>query len=83
MRSGRVRRWLAVGLLVVGAGTLAQVPVNCFTFAAQTGVMGIDFCSLFDCQNGILGGLIRPCGDPTTAEDDLFADCPQIVGTGQ
>ena len=34
----------------------------------------IDFCYPLDCQNGFLGGLIKPCGDSGTADDELLVD---------
>jgi hypothetical protein len=38
--------------------------------AGEMSMSSVDFCFLFDCQNGAIGGLIDPCGNPP-----LFADC--------
>ena len=85
MRSKRFR-WV-VGLAAVGVlGALQQLA--CVSFAGQEFMRTIDFCFLFDCQNGALGGLIDPCAgtntttsssdtDTTTTQGNLFVDCPQ------
>jgi hypothetical protein len=71
----------AVALLVLGGGLVFQVGTpSCGTFAATTVVSSIDFCAIIDCQRGLLGGVIRPCGSPTTAEDDLLASCQNFEG---
>lgn len=46
---------------------------GCTTFAAQGGLIGFNFCGLLDCTGGFL---FSPCGNPTTADDDLLQDCP-------
>jgi len=39
-----------------------------------------DFCFIFDCQNGILGGTIDPCFQTLDADGNaippVFVDCP-------
>ena len=76
MSKHRLKRLGAIALLVFGGGLVFQAGApSCGTLAATTLVTGIDFCSIIDCQGGFLGGVIRPCGSPTTTADDLLADC--------
>ena len=75
MRGKTFKRWVLTAMLAVGGAVVFQLPSNCSTWAATTAVSAIDFCSIIDCQNGLFGGLIRPCGSPTSAADDVLADC--------
>jgi len=56
-----------------GAPIDASDPTDSGPF--DPGDSSIDFCSIINCQTGLLGGVIRPCGSPTTSADDLLADC--------
>jgi hypothetical protein len=86
MRSS-FRRW------VVGVAAAATMGIAyqtaCMSFGGDQLLSTIDFCFVFDCQNGILGGVIDPCaGNSTTTTtttndnttittvDNLFIDCP-------
>jgi len=68
----------ASGFLTSGPGT------GCGSYVGQSGLVATDFCFIFDCQNGILGGTIDPCsgigsGDQTVegvTQLPWFADCP-------
>jgi hypothetical protein len=42
------------------------------SFVGESVLTATDFCFIFDCQSGILGGTIDPC----SGENPLFADCP-------
>ena len=83
MRS-RKRRFAAVASLVLAGGFLMAGPgTSCLSFVGESAFVSTDFCFIFDCQNGFLGGSIRPCagqgsGNQTFQNDDLplFADCP-------
>jgi hypothetical protein len=89
MRSRRFR-WV-VGLAMFGVlGALQQL--NCVSFGGQEFMRTIDFCFLFDCQNGALGGLLDPCPSTATTTDsssstttvyqpNLFVDCPVTTTT--
>ena len=89
-RLGRVWRWL---VLFSAAGTLLQFGGIGFTrtgfggncqganFYQNGALTSVDFCFILDCQNGFLGGAIKPCGDPNTAADDLLVDCNTTVIT--
>jgi hypothetical protein len=79
-------RWLTAVLL---AGTLFQQTTcttqnnayGTFPRLVENGALtSIDFCYIFDCQGGFLGGAIQPCGDPNTTADDLFVDCTVPAG---
>lgn len=78
-------RAIAVGVsLVLGGATLLSGPgTSCSSYLAQTGLTTTDFCFIFDCQNGILGGTIDPCAglgaDDNSGELPLFTDCPGYV----
>ncbi len=71
----RMRRYLFYLLFLTGGGTLLQGNnagfVRC---AGDTALTAINFCFVFDCQNGALGGGLEFCGDQ--AGDDIFLDCP-------
>ncbi len=78
------RAWLWL-LLTLGGATVFQTafPVTgatgvgggCTRFTTNTLASSIDFCYVFDCQSGFLGGAVQPCGDPGTTADDMFVDC--------
>jgi hypothetical protein len=73
----------------LSAGTLLQATCtgqdNAYMTLPRLATEGvttsIDFCYIFDCQGGFLGGAIQPCGDPTTTADDIFVDCPGFTNT--
>jgi hypothetical protein len=91
----RLTRWLAWLTIVLGSGTLFQVPLTeppgfsnahipgggCGSFYANGVVSGVDFCYLLNCDNGFIGGLVQPCGDPDNPDDDLLVDCSSGGGT--
>ncbi len=80
MRSRSRRLATAVGLALMGGIVMSGPGVGCASFALEQGLSAVDFCFIFDCQNGILGGTIDPCAQSTDANGDLlpplFADCP-------
>lgn len=72
MRS-RSHRIAALVAIAAGGGYLLTGPnTGCMSFMAESTITAADFCFIFDCQNGILGGTIDPC----SGEQPLFADCP-------
>jgi hypothetical protein len=72
----RARRMMAtLGLALGGAYLLAGPGTSCGSYLATTALAATDFCFIFDCQNGILGGTIDPCAT-TNGVGPLFADCP-------
>jgi len=74
------RRLAVVGLLVLaGAFLMASPGTGCAPFLANSALSAVDFCFVFDCQNGILAGTIDPCspsGALGTISGPLLADCP-------
>ena len=75
----RSRRIAVEAMLLLGGLTLLAGPgTGCFSFAAETALTATDFCFVFDCTNGIFGGVVQPCGAGGTLgnEGPLFTDCP-------
>ncbi len=76
------RRVVTLMALAAGGGYLLSGPgTGCVPYTAEAGLGATDFCFIFDCQNGILGGTIDPCAntgvDANGAQTGpLFADCP-------
>jgi len=69
----RSRKVIAAISLLAASGFLTSGPgSSCSSYVGQTSFVDLDFCFIFDCQNGILGGTIDPC----TTQDPLFEDCP-------
>jgi len=59
--------------LVCGSGYVVAGPgTSCSSYAAESTFTATDFCFIFDCQNGLFGGTIDPCGGAAP----LFVDCP-------
>jgi hypothetical protein len=84
------RRIVAVmGLSGMGGYLLSGPGTGCTSFVAESTLTSANFCFIFDCQNGILGGTIDPCsgigsGDNTVEGNftglPLFTDCPLAAG---
>ena len=78
MKSRKMRSFM-VGLMVLSCGVVFGSGVACPSFAGETFMSTFDFCFLFDCQNGALGGLLDPCNDSFV----LFTDCPNSQANTQ
>lgn len=76
MRKQSRRIGITAALVISGAYLMAGPGTGCLNFAAESAFTTADFCFIFDCQNGILGGTIDPCPDTNFGEDLLFVDCP-------
>lgn len=78
------RRWrqkmMLAGLLGGGGFLFGGQSTSCLSFTGETVLTSADFCFIFDCQNGILGGTIDPCSQTTDINGDpippTFLDCP-------
>lgn len=74
----------AGGLLLAGATLFSGPGTGCSSFIGETALTLTDFCFVFDCQNGILGGTVDPCAGTDIAdqsgEQPIFTDCPGFVG---
>jgi hypothetical protein len=92
MRSLKQRFSIAVatafsgGLLFAGPGT------GCISFALESGLESLDFCFIFDCQQGVLGGTGDLCTEAPSGTDTggfeavfsppigpTFVDCPNFT----
>ena len=74
----RARKLIAAISVLAASGILTSGPgTGCISgYITDSTFVTTDFCFIFDCQNGILGGTIDPC----TPQDPLFADCPPTQG---
>ncbi len=82
----RLRTVTMTAALAIGGGFLISGPgTGCTSFLAEAALSAADFCFIFDCQAGMLGGTVRPCppGASGTGEAVLtpptglvFEDCP-------
>ena len=89
MRS-RARKLIMAISVLAGSGFLTSGPgTGCIRgYLTDSTFVTTDFCFIFDCQNGILGGTFDPCsgvgsGDQTIqgqTQLPLFADCPTTQG---
>ena len=82
---GRTGYRVIVWSLIVLTGGLVFQAGNCVAFALDSTMAATNICYIIDCQNGLFGGLINPCGSPFTSADDLLQDCPapiSLSGTG-
>jgi len=84
MRS-RIRKVIATISLVAASGFLTSGPgTSCSSYIGETALVATDFCFIFDCQNGILGGTIDPCSGVSSGNQTIegqtqlpfFTDCP-------
>jgi len=88
MRS-RARKAIAAMTLLAGSGFVTSGPgTGCSSYVGESALVATDWCFIFDCQNGILGGTVDPCsgigrGDQTVegqTRPPLFTDCPTNQG---
>lgn len=79
MRRPTKRAAVMTGMLAAGGILLSGPGTSCSSFMAESLLVAADFCFIFDCQNGALGGGVDPCNGPGPIGDDdgpLFVDCP-------
>lgn len=78
----RCRRMALEAMMLLGGLTLLAGPgTGCISFAAESALTATNFCFVFDCTNGIFGGVVTPCTTGATdpapgTEGILFTDCP-------
>ncbi len=77
---GRRFRRMAMTTALVGAGgfLMSGPGTGCTSLLGTKAVEAADFCFIFDCNNGILGGTIDPCAGARGNEDgnpSLLMDC--------
>jgi hypothetical protein len=71
MRKHGSRILVAAGILLSGAYLCAAGAggtLGCGSFGADSALSAIDMCFIFDCTDGAIGGLIKPC-DPVVGPD--------------
>jgi hypothetical protein len=81
MRSHWTRVAIVATLLSSGGFVMLTSPgLGCEAYAAESLLQAVDFCFIFDCTNGVLGGTVKPCqpglgfnGEETSG---LLLDCP-------
>ena len=78
-RSRRFRMVVLLGVVATGGMLFSGSGLACTSFALDQAQTMVDFCFLFDCQQGAFGGLIEFCNE-TDPERSTFADCPQSEG---
>ena len=85
----RSRKMIAALSVLSASGILTSGPgTSCSSYVGESTFVATDFCFIFDCQNGILGGTIDPCsgigsGNQTVegqTQQPLFTDCPTNQG---
>ncbi len=83
MRCRSRRIVAAVGLVLLGASLLSGPGTGCVPFFGDSTLAAADFCFIFDCQNGLLGGTVDPCATTSSVgqgsqfvRPPFFADCP-------
>ncbi|NOX57833.1 MAG: hypothetical protein GXP29_03125 [Planctomycetes bacterium] len=72
-------RWMLCLLAAASFGVVRQSA--CIAFGAEELLRTVNFCFVFDCQNGLFGGVVDPCPDPIDdpldgTSTNLFVDCP-------
>ena len=74
------RKLMLAGLLTSGGFLFGAQSTSCLSFTGESVLSSANFCFIFDCQNGILGGTIDPCSETRDANGNLipptFLDCP-------
>lgn len=83
MRSRMQRIAIVLALLAGGGTVMATSNMGCASFAGESLMTSLDFCFIFDCTNGIFGGLVQPCQEGVDVNGEgtgtLFLDCPGVV----
>jgi ABC-type xylose transport system permease subunit len=69
----RFKSLIKLSLIVLAGGYIFQSNPNaaCVRIGMDQTLTAINACFVFDCQNGILGGLINPC----VPGQEIFVDC--------
>ena len=69
MRGRKSKFRVALSLLATGAVVFISGFGNCTNLAFDGASGTLDLCFLFDCTDGIFGGLIDPCAEVFTRPD--------------
>ena len=92
MKKRKTRLWVGACLVFSGAYLFQSGNLSCGSFFTEAAISSVDMCFIFDCTNGIFGGVIDACsqvqgsdsgggegqtGAPgTEAGGNFFTDCP-------
>ena len=83
MRAGFRRIAMAATLFAAGGSLLFTPNLGCESFAGESMMTSLDFCFIFDCNNGLFGGTVKPCQQGTDENRDptgpLLLDCPPVT----
>ena len=79
-RSRHFRMFVLLGLVATCGMLFTGSGLACASFGLDQAQTTLDFCFLFDCQNGAFGGLIDFC-DQVNTDRSLLADCVQLENT--
>jgi hypothetical protein len=63
MAKHKTRLWVTLSLVLSGAFLCTSGNLTCGSFGSEAAVSSLDMCFIFDCTNGILGGIIDPCAN--------------------
>ena len=75
------RGLMIAGMFLAGSYLFASGSLGCGSLASEAAISSTDMCFIFDCTNGIFGGLIDPCanvygtdtGNPEQGQAGTFA----------
>ena len=75
----RLRIKAAVAVILAGGMVFMTNGAGCVSFASEAALGTVDFCFLFDCVDGAIGGLLKPCDDvgPVNQEFDATDSLPR------
>ena len=57
------RGLMIAGMFLAGSYLFASGSLGCGSLASEAAISSTDMCFIFDCTNGIFGGLIDPCAN--------------------
>ena len=70
-------------MIGLSGAVLFQYPITgtngvgggCGQWATDSLLSAVDFCYIFDCDNGFFGGAVQPCGDASSGGQPFLLDC--------
>ena len=80
-RSRRIA--MAVGLIGMGGFLMSGPGTSCTSFVGESGLVAADFCFIFDCVNGPLGGTLDPCSGLGSGGQTFEALVETTPGSGE
>ena len=83
MRSRSRRIAVVVSLIGMGGFLMAGPGTSCSSFVGESGLVAADFCFIFDCVNGPLGGTLDPCSGVGTGGESFESLVETTPGSGE